>query len=95
MTLSQYLSDRDMPPSDLAAALGLYPSTLYRILSGQRMPSLALAFAIERYTRGVVTAESFLPVDVDETLEAYQNRDKVGHGRRVRMRLRPHEAEAV
>jgi transcriptional regulator with XRE-family HTH domain len=97
MTLQKYLESRGMLPADLAAELGLYPSTLYRILSGQRGPSLELAFVIEQYTNGKVKAESFLPIDAEEMLKSYRDRrDKIGHGRRVRMNLkRLREAEAA
>lgn len=61
MRLADYLRDRQIRPSALALAIGLSPSTVTRILRGERTPSLSLIARIREATDGAVTADDFLP----------------------------------
>ena len=60
LALKKWLVANDKTPQELAAALGLDHSTIYRLLKGDRLPRLEIAFVIEYYTKGEVTPESFL-----------------------------------
>ncbi|MDS1138603.1 helix-turn-helix transcriptional regulator [Nitratireductor indicus] len=54
MKLETYLQSKDLKPTTFAAKVGVYPSTITRILRGERSPSLELVMKIERATKGKV-----------------------------------------
>lgn len=56
MTLDQYLSEQDMKPSAFAAELGVAPSTITRIVRGERAPGFQLVMKIMEKTGGKVSA---------------------------------------
>jgi hypothetical protein len=90
MTLGEFLSEQNILPIEFARIFHLSSSTAYRLISGERQPSLSLAFAVEHWSGERVRAESFLPVTARAVLDAYRDsaHDTAGHGRRVRMTLR-------
>lgn len=55
MTLNQWLAERQMRPAQFAREAKVGPSTIHRILTGERKPGLSLAARIERLTDGKVT----------------------------------------
>lgn len=59
-TLREYLEERGERLSAFAERIGRSPSTLSRVLSGHRNPSVGLARDVERGTQGHVSAASFL-----------------------------------
>jgi len=66
MKLDLYLFTHKIKPTKFAAQIGVNPSTITRILNGERVPSLDVIIAIEDGTGGEVTAKDFL----DERREA-------------------------
>jgi DNA-binding transcriptional regulator YdaS (Cro superfamily) len=61
MTLSSYLTENKIKQREFAVQIAVHPSIVSRLTAGQMSPSLELAFAIERETRGAVPAASWLP----------------------------------
>jgi len=59
MKLETYLSERDIKPSAFAAEIGVAPSTITRILRGERSPGFDLVMRIQRATGGSVRAEDW------------------------------------
>jgi transcriptional regulator with XRE-family HTH domain len=59
--LSQYIKDAGMTQRAFAAAVNIAPGHLSEIITGKKLPGLALAFAIERQTLGQVPASSWVP----------------------------------
>lgn len=60
MTLSEYLIAHDERPSAFAVRARVAPSTIGRILRGEREPGLAVAVRISRATDGLVSPEDLL-----------------------------------
>jgi transcriptional regulator with XRE-family HTH domain len=60
--LSKYLEDGNEKLSAFATRIGRAPSTLSRVLSGQRDPSFDLARDVEAGTDGAVSALQFLEI---------------------------------
>jgi predicted transcriptional regulator len=58
--LQKYLADADITVADFAESIGRAPSTLWRQVSGERSPSLAVAIDVERGTNGKIKAARFL-----------------------------------
>lgn len=74
MKLDQYLSETQKKPSVFAAEIGVAPSTITRLLKGERSPRLDLISLIQRHTEGKVTANDFLePLTPDRFDEAFGN----------------------
>jgi transcriptional regulator with XRE-family HTH domain len=73
MTLQEWLDANEMKVVELSDRLGLDHSTLYRILRGERMPSLEVAAVIEYYTGGQVTADSFLKVTPEKYMRQWRS----------------------
>lgn len=61
-SLTRYLHESEETLSSLASRMGRHPSTLTRLMRGERSPSLALARDIERATGGRVTAVEFIEI---------------------------------
>jgi len=59
MKLETYLSERDIKPSAFAVEIGVAPSTITRILRGERSPGFDLVMRIQRATEGSVRAEDW------------------------------------
>ncbi len=60
MQLKHYLRIHNLSPAQLADKLGMkYKSSIYRYLSGSRIPSLRILEMIETVTQGMVTAQDF------------------------------------
>lgn len=59
MTLSEYLDAAGLKPAQFAQELGVEPSTITRMLSGARGPSLEMALRIEAATTGQVTPKDW------------------------------------
>jgi predicted transcriptional regulator len=60
MKLAEYLGKRGVSPSRFAAEAGLQPSTIFRILSGERpTPSIETLTKIMRASNGEVTPNDF------------------------------------
>jgi transcriptional regulator with XRE-family HTH domain len=59
--LKTYLVDRRLRQADFAERLGITQATVSRLAAKTALPSLELAFAIERETGGAVPAASWLP----------------------------------
>lgn len=60
MTLNEYLSSQAIRQSDFASKLGVTQATVSRLAAKTALPSLELAFAIERETAGAVPAASWV-----------------------------------
>jgi transcriptional regulator with XRE-family HTH domain len=60
MKLDQYLSETNKRPSAFAAEIGVAPSTITRLLKGERSPRLDLIALIQKGSDGKVTANDFL-----------------------------------
>lgn len=76
-SLTRYLQEAGETLSSLASRMGRHPSTLTRLMRGERSPSLALARDVERATGGKVTAVEFIeifitPADTASTPEPAQ-----------------------
>lgn len=61
MTLSEFLTTRDMTIVALAASLGRPVSTVHGWVRGTRKPGWSDVLMIERATAGAVTAQDFVP----------------------------------
>ena len=61
MILTEYLTANNLRPSKFAMTMGVPPSTIMRLLKGERSPSLVLLDKIMRATGGAVTPNDFLP----------------------------------
>lgn len=59
MKLETYLSQNDIKPSAFAAEIGVAPSTITRLIKGERSPRLDLIMLIRDKTGGKVTADDF------------------------------------
>lgn len=67
MKLETYLFQNRIKASAFAAQLGVAPSTITRLLKGERSPRLDLIMLIKEKTGGQVTAEDFFaPAPVSE-----------------------------
>lgn len=55
MTLAEFLETSKIKPAQFAQTLGVEPSTISRIVNGDRGPSLEMALRIEAATGGKVT----------------------------------------
>jgi transcriptional regulator with XRE-family HTH domain len=73
MTLQEWLDANGIKVVELSDQLGLDHSTLYRILRGERMPSLEVAAVIEYYTGGQVSADSFLKVSPERYMRRWRS----------------------
>lgn len=60
--LLRYLKSQDESLSAFAVRIGRAPSTLSRVLSGLRSPSVALARDVEQGTEGAITAHEFIAI---------------------------------
>lgn len=60
MTLEQYLNLVQKKPTTFAIDLGVPPSTITRILKGERSPGIDLMRRIKEKTDGAVTPNDFL-----------------------------------
>lgn len=60
MKLETYLSENGIKPTAFATEIGVAPSTITRLLRGERSPRLELMQAIKRATGGAVTADDFM-----------------------------------
>ncbi len=65
MTLAEYLAEKDLKPSHFAEAIKVEPSTILRMLSGTRGPSLIMALRIEEATGGLVTTRDWQAIEVE------------------------------
>jgi transcriptional regulator with XRE-family HTH domain len=65
MKLEQYLHEKEIKPVAFAASIDVAPSTITRILRGERTPRLDLIAKIRAATGGQVTADDFMPVEED------------------------------
>lgn len=59
MTLEQYLKEKELKPSAFAAEIGVAPSTITRLLKGERGIGLKVLRAVSEGTGGAVTADDF------------------------------------
>lgn len=59
MKLEQYLTEQGIKPSAFAAEIGVAPSTITRLVKGERSPRLDLIMLIREKTGGAVTADDF------------------------------------
>lgn len=60
--LQTYLASRDLKQAEFAALVGATQATISRLAKGTAKPSLDLAIAIERITKGKVPADSWVEV---------------------------------
>jgi plasmid maintenance system antidote protein VapI len=70
--LAAFLKRYKLRPAELARALGCAPAHVSNLLSGKRSAGLALAFMIERYTRGGVPATSWLTAEERSSLRSVE-----------------------
>lgn len=66
MKLEQYLTANGKTPSAFAAEAGLPPSTITRLLRGERSPGIELIGKIIAATKGDVQAADFLPTPTSQ-----------------------------
>ncbi|HWJ86904.1 MAG TPA: helix-turn-helix transcriptional regulator [Pelagibacterium sp.] len=60
MLLADYLRKRNLAAASFAQAIGVSRQTVFRYISGERMPRRAILNRIEEETQGAVTASDFL-----------------------------------
>lgn len=60
MKLETYLTEQGIKPTAFAAEIGVAPSTITRLLRGERSPRLELMVAIKKATGGAVTIDDFM-----------------------------------
>ncbi len=60
MTLADYLTTQNLTPTEFARRSELPPSTVTRLLAGDRSPRLDLLKRIHKATAGQVTPNDFL-----------------------------------
>jgi DNA-binding XRE family transcriptional regulator len=60
MTLKEYLTWKSLTDTAFAREIGVVPSTVLRLKSGDRSPSMALARKIMEATGGKVRPDDFL-----------------------------------
>ena len=60
MTLAEYLKANDIKPSVFAAEIGVAPSTITRLIAGERSPRLPLIALIRDKTDGAVGLDDFM-----------------------------------
>ncbi len=70
MNLLAYIEAKGLSPSRFADVIGVPPSTITRILSGDREPGFGLLKKIHAATDGAVTPNDFLPASSDEETPA-------------------------
>jgi transcriptional regulator with XRE-family HTH domain len=63
MKLRDYIANQKITPTAFAAQVGCPPSTITRLLRGERSPRLDLIRRIREVTGGAVTADDFLLPD--------------------------------
>lgn len=68
--IARYFDESGDTPSRLADRIGRAPSTITRVINGQREPSFDLAHDIERGTEGRLTAGEFLQALLDRKRSA-------------------------
>jgi len=66
MHISDYLFRHGLSPEDLREFLGLHRSTIHRICTGERRPSLPVIRRIQDFTHGEVTASDFVELKPPE-----------------------------
>lgn len=64
--LQKYLNHKETTQRKFAAKLGTSPTHLGRLISGACLPSLRMAFEIEKKTGGLVTVYDWLPPEDQE-----------------------------
>lgn len=69
MTLYEWLSVRQVSRTKMAADLNISLSALYKYINFEREPTLSIAIAIYKYTRGKVGFEDMLKSNNDLDLE--------------------------
>ena len=100
MTLREWLEAKGMTVIEFADEIGLDHSGIYRSISGDRMPSLQVACAIEYYTRGKVKVESFLRMSPEAYIKQWRADARKSLNRKRRKRAnalsrRDRETEAA
>lgn len=58
--LRKYLAENGIRSSHFSRAVGKFPSTFSRLLSGESLPDLQTAMDIEKESKGYVTCEHWL-----------------------------------
>jgi plasmid maintenance system antidote protein VapI len=81
--LDRYLAEHNESLNGLAQRMGRAPSTLTRVLKGERKPSPDLALDVEEHTGGAVPAADFMAICADASLQ------------RAREAARPRMAQAA
>lgn len=61
MNLAQWMTRNNVRVDEFATAIGVHLVTAYKLRAGKCLPSVRVAAAIERVTRGQVTAADFVP----------------------------------
>jgi transcriptional regulator with XRE-family HTH domain len=86
ITLQKWLEDNQMTVVAFADGVGLDHSTIYRIMSGERMPSLEVAHVIQYATGGDVKTDTFLKMPVADYMKRYRDeaRESANKERRTR-----------
>lgn len=64
MKLETYLTENGIRPTSFAVSIGVSPSTITRLLKGERSPRIELIQAIKRATSGNVSADDFMGEEV-------------------------------
>lgn len=57
---AQWVESNDKKQRGIAEKIGISTSTLHEILRKGKMPSLRLAYEIEKYTKGVITVYDWI-----------------------------------
>lgn len=64
--LREFLEQSGQTQAKLARRLGISTAHMSELLSGRKMPSLTLAYRIERLTNGAVPVSAWVPTDKDD-----------------------------
>lgn len=68
MQIGEYLKKNDISQKFFAGMIRVSESTLSRILSGERQPSLSVMSRIHKVTKGKVSPNDFIVTEVASTL---------------------------
>ncbi|NSZ73307.1 helix-turn-helix transcriptional regulator [Agrobacterium tumefaciens] len=78
MKLEQYLTQNNIKPVAFAASIDVAPSTITRIVKGERTPRIDLIAKIKAATGGLVTMEDWMQPLTSERLDAMF--EEIGRG---------------
>ena len=71
---AEWVQNNDKKQRGIALKIGISTSTLHQILRSGLMPSLRVAYEIEKYTKGAITLYDWLDQNMHETKAPIKNK---------------------